>query len=126
MNRWSLLIVTVLLSIFLAGCNTNEVRIEPSREDYQAEIQVRLDELNQQIEALKTEAEQMIGEEINAEDINRAIAELEAQADVAAQELQALGAASAEAWEDFKPGLEAALDELEKAFEEARANFEQS
>ena len=126
MNRWSLLIITLLLSIFLAACNTNEVQLEPSREDYQAEIQVRLDELNQQIEALKTDAEQMVGDEINAEDVNRAIEELEARAAVATQELEALGAASAEAWEDFKPGLEAALDELEKAYEEARANFEQS
>ena len=120
------LIITLLPLLFLAACNAVEVEQPQDKEAYQAEIQVRLDELNQQIEELKVEAEQMIGEDLNAEDVNRVIEELEAQTAMAAQELEELSVASEEAWEDFKPGLEAALDELEKAYQEARANFEES
>jgi hypothetical protein len=37
--------------------------------------------------------------------------------------LEELEAASADAWEDMKPGLEKAWDELKKSFEKARSRF---
>jgi hypothetical protein len=43
-----------------------------------------------------------------------------------AQQLEELGAAGVAAWENFKPGLEAALDDLEKAYQKARTHFEES
>ncbi len=126
MKRWTFLIVTLLLSLFLAACNTEEVELPQSKEAYEAELQARLDELNQQIEALKSEAEQRVGEEFNSEDVDQLIEELEAQSAAATQELEELGAASEEAWEDFKPGLNAAIDELDLAIQEALANFEEN
>ena len=126
MRHWIYIIITLLFSLFLVACNNAEVEMPQSREAYEAEIQARVDELEQQIEALRIEAEQRIGEEITEEDVQRTIAELEVQLEVVAQELEEFAATSEEAWEDFRPGLEAALDELEAAFQRARANFEES
>ena len=125
MKRYSFLSIIFLLSLFLAACTTNEVELQP-REEYQAEIQARLDDLTQQIKDLKVDVELGNGEEIDTTDLNQTIAELQVQADAAAKELEALSVASADAWEDFKPGLERALNELEQAYEKARTNFEES
>lgn len=125
MKWWAFLIITPLLSLFLAACNTDNVEQPQSKEAYQAELQARLDELNQQIEALKTDAEQMISEENKAE-LDQTVKELETQSAAITQQLQELGDASEAAWQDFKPGLEAALDDLEKAYQKARTHFEES
>jgi chromosome segregation ATPase len=126
MKRGLFLMVTFLLALFLAACNTNEGNQPQTKEDYQAEIQARLDELKQQIEDLNAEGRPGDDEIGNSDDFNQTLQNLQAQADEAAKELEKFSAASAAAWEDFKPGLERALDELEKAYQKARTNFEES
>lgn len=126
MKRGLFLILTLLLALFLAACNTNEGNQPQTKEDYQAEIQAQLDKLKHQIDEWKVEGQPGNDEEVNTKNLDQTLQELQAQADEAAKELEKLSAASTAAWEDFKPGLERALDELEKAYQKARENFEES
>ena len=126
MKHWIFAISALVLSFWLTACNTEQVEVPQSKEAYQVDIQARLDELNEQINELKIEAEQRVGDDLTQEDVDQAIDQLEAKSAVITQELEAFGATSQDAWEDFKPGLEAALDDLEVAFQNALANFDES
>ena len=94
----------------------------PAREDYQRRMEANLDAIEKQIQELKRKAAQAA--EARKPEIDRAIAELERQKKVASQKLAELRTASEGAWHDAKLSLDAAWENLKRAYEKACTHFE--
>lgn len=107
-----------------AGQPAKDTTAEPSgsRDAYQRRMEIGLDALDKQIQELKRKAAQAA--ETRKPEIDRAIAELERQREVARKKLEEFRAASEGAWRDAKPSLDAAFDNLKRAYEKARTHFE--
>ncbi len=93
----------------------------PERIEYQKKVEARLRRLNRQVEALKKQASQR-GEEARKQ-LDVELKELDRKQAAAEQELKKLKNSSGKAWQDLKPGLEAAMKDLEAAFKRAASEF---
>jgi TolA-binding protein len=95
---------------------------QQKKQEYQKQIEDELSDLDRQIEKLKAQANEAQAEaraKLQAE-----IAGLEQKKAAARKELDRVKAASAEAWEDMKEGVNAAMENLRKAYQQARTRFE--
>jgi DNA repair exonuclease SbcCD ATPase subunit len=94
-----------------------------SKEQYQKRIQGKLDELGRQISALEAK------EETQADQARRQLRtqlkELTQQHQATARQYEELKQDGQEAWKKMKPQMDAALDELEKAYERLAARFQE-
>lgn len=94
-----------------------------SREQYQKRIQERLDKLGRQISALEAKEET----EANGarQQLRKQLRELTRQHQAAARQYEELKQESQEAWEKAKPKMDAAVDELEKAYRDLASRFQE-
>jgi len=91
-----------------------------SREQYQKRIGAKLDELGRQISALEAK------EEAQADQARRGLRkELTQQHQAAARQYEELKQEGEEAWKKMKPQVDAALDELEKAYDRLASRFQE-
>ena len=94
-----------------------------SKEQYQKRIQAKLDELGRQIAALETkeeaQADQARGE------LRKQLKELTQQHQATARQYEELKQEGQEAWKKMKPKMDAALDELERAYEKLASRFQE-
>jgi hypothetical protein len=115
----TLAVLTVLLSIpagerALARQPPEHSSNAESREEYQRRIQAKLDELSRQMKALEAQGKT---EGVEAQQkLRREYRQFSNQHREAARQFEQLKAAGRESWEKARPQLEAAVDELEKAY----------
>jgi uncharacterized protein HemX len=92
-----------------------------SKEEYEKKIQAKLDKLDRQIEALKAKA---AAEGAQAQrQLKTQLKELDRQHQAAARQLDEVRAEGEETWQKMKPKVDAALDELEKAYQKVASYF---
>ena len=91
------------------------------RDSYEEKAEARLRELKRQIEALNAKASQQ-GSEARKQ-FDRQIADLDRQRATVQKQLDKLKTSSQQAWRDMKPNLEAAMKDLEAAYQRAAADF---
>ena len=94
---------------------------QQQREEYQKKVEAKLNEFNTQLSALNTAAEDQKKED--QADLNRKIEEARKKQEVVNQKLEELKSATAKAWKDIKPALDAAIDALEKAYGELHSRL---
>ena len=90
-------------------------------EAYKKEAQAKLDDLSKKIGELQKKAETAKGDA--AAKYQETIASLTKQTDAARQRLQELGSAGSAAWDQVKQGLDKAVGDLQKAYEDAASKF---
>jgi uncharacterized protein HemX len=83
-------------------------------ENKAAEIGKKLDELEQKIKTTKEEAKA---------DMSRQMDELREMQKKVQKKLKEMKIASGKAWQDAKEGAQSTMDDLQKAYEKARARF---
>lgn len=87
---------------------------------YQAKIEAKLRYLDREIDELKTEMEQS---RVDRNQYDQRMAELERKRKLAHEKLERLKTSSQEAWVDMKAGIDAAMDDLESAYQKAASHF---
>jgi spermidine/putrescine-binding protein len=95
------------------------------KEEYLQQIKAKMKEYDREIQELLAKAESRatdLKEEGKAQ-FDQSMEALLNKKQTAAEKLNELNSASAEAWEDIKSGMDSALDELTKAFDRARSHF---
>ena len=91
------------------------------KEEYQQKVEAKIDELAKGIATLQAKAERA-GAKGKA-GLNAMVADLDQKKEVARRQLGDLKASSTEAWVDLKVAMEAAMKDLERGYERARARF---
>ena len=91
------------------------------RNRFQAKAEERLRELRRQIDDLNTKASKQSGEA--RKELDRQVTQLDRQRVAVQQQLEKLRTASQQAWRDMKPDLEAAMKNLEAAYQRAAADL---
>jgi chromosome segregation ATPase len=94
-----------------------------SKEQYQKRIQGKLDELGRQISTLETKEETQADQA--RRELRRQLKELTQQHQATARQYEELKQEGQEAWKKMKPQMDAALDELEKAYERLASRFQE-
>lgn len=94
------------------------------KEVYQQVATARIKQVEEQIKELRGEVEQT--DATANPELADTVSELEAQRDVAIERLDEISTASGPAWKDLKAGLEAALNDLEDAYQQAQSRFEEA
>ncbi len=124
-------------SLFLAilswpACSTGQKAQTPNqsqeaeaarrdRQQYQEKIEAKLRELDQEIDALKAKTAKQ--SKVARKQLNQQMSELDQKREVAHQEFEKLRNSSQGAWQDMKAGIDAAMDDLETAYERAASHF---
>ena len=93
-----------------------------SREQYQKRIQAKLDELSQQISALEAREESQADQA--RRELRKQLKELTQQHQATARQYDELKQEGQEAWKKMKPQMDAAVDELNKAYERLASRFQ--
>lgn len=97
------------------------VTMTESKEGYIASCGQKLKDLNAKIDQLNEKAATATGEvKTQADEL---VSSLRQQQEKVAERMEQLKSASAEAWSEVKAGFDAALTELEKACDDARAKL---
>jgi len=130
MKRLSLLAALVLL-MCIPCCsqeapstqqkNGEHVTASQQRDAYQEKAEARLRELKRQIDVLNAKASKQSSE--TRMEFDRQIANLDRQRATVQKQLDKLKASSQQAWHDMKPNLEAAMKNLEAAYQHAAADL---
>ena len=94
-----------------------------SREQYQKRIQAKLDEPGREISALETREEAQADQA--RRELRKQLKELTQQHQATARQYEELKQEGQEAWKQVKPQMDAALDELEKAYERLASRFQE-
>ncbi len=87
---------------------------------YQAKIEAKLRDFDREVDQLKSKAEQ---NKADGKQLDQRMAELERKREIAHQKLEKLRTSSQEAWADMKAGIDAAMQDLESAYDKAAADF---
>ena len=101
--------------------NGERATASQQRDGYQDKAEARLRELKRQIDVLTAKASKQ-GTEARKQ-FDRQIAELDRQRATVQQQLDKLKTSSQQAWRDMKPNLDAAMKNLEAAYQRAAADF---
>ncbi len=105
----------------LEATKTNTLQ---KKEEYQKKATTELARLRDWIRDLEDKVKRA-GAESKAF-FNKAMAELDRQREAARKKLDELKSASAEAWEKLRAGMDAALEDLKKSYDELRSRFQDS
>jgi hypothetical protein len=115
-------LMTILLSQrAMAQQASGEKSTTESKEEYEKKIQAKLDELDRQMKALEAQG-RTEGAEAQRE-MEREYRQFSRQHREAARRLEQLKAAGTESWEKAKPQIDAAVDQLEKAYRKVAAQL---
>jgi cytochrome c556 len=90
-------------------------------ETFTAQVEDKLQTADRKMDELQAKARELQGEA--RQSIDQEIQELKVKRDKASSQLAELKSASANAWDDMKAGMQAALNELDRSLEEATAKF---
>jgi Zn-dependent M32 family carboxypeptidase len=103
---------------------TGESEAARQRNQYEEKAEAKLRELNRRIAELNAKA----GPQARSarKQLDRQIAELDKRRAALQQQLEKFKNTSQEAWRDAKPGIDAAMRDLEDAYQRAAADFKQS
>jgi TolA-binding protein len=127
------LVCVLAMSLLLwPACSTGQNRAsqdvdnaaETARQEkqmYQDRVEANLRDLDRQIGALKAKIAKE--NEVERRHLDQQMAELERKREVAHQKLEKLETSSQEAWGDMKTGIDAAMEDLQSAYERAAADF---
>jgi hypothetical protein len=94
---------------------------EQQRQEYSKQVQSTLDDLSKKTDQLKEQAKVAKGEALTK--IQAALADLKVKQDQAKQKLQELGSSTGAAWEQVKTGVDKAVADLQKAYNDASSYF---
>lgn len=95
--------------------------LNQQREHYQKGVEDELRQLRQEITALQAKAPRQT--DSLRKGFDRQMAELKQKRDLAEQKCETLEKSSQKAWQDMKPGLDAAVKDLQQAYDRAAAEF---
>ena len=103
---------------------TGESEAARQRAQYEEKAEAKLRELNRRIEELNSKA----GPQAKSarKQLDRQVAELDQRRAALQQQLEKFKNTTQEAWRDAKPGIDAAMRDLETAYQRAAADFKQS
>jgi len=130
MKRLSFLLAVALLTWIPCGGqetastqqkNREHASASEQRDSYQDKAETRLRELKRQIDVLNAKASKQ-GTEARKQ-FDRQIAELDRQRVTVQKQLDKLKTTSQQAWRDMKPNLDAAMKNLEEAYQRAASDF---
>jgi len=130
MKRLSLLLALVLLTCIPCWSQEASSAQQKSgehattsqlRDSYQEKAEARLRELKRKIDALNVKASKQSSEA--RKEFDRQIADLDRQRASVQQQLEKLKSTTQQAWRDMKPNLDAAMKNLEAAYQHAAADF---
>jgi hypothetical protein len=94
---------------------------EQQKQEYSKQAQSTLDDLSKKIDQLKEQAKVAKGEALTR--IQSALGDLKIKQDQAKQKLQELGSSAGPAWEQIKAGVDKAVADLQKAYNDASSHF---
>jgi len=94
---------------------------EQQRQEYTKQVQATLDDLSKKIDQLKEQAKNYKGEA--QAKIEAGLADLKEKQDQAKQKLQEVGSSTSAAWEQVKAGVDKAVADLQKAYNDASSYF---
>ena len=103
---------------------SKEIKQESSlqaKESFQKDLELRLDQLESEILKLREKGEALKDDAQVQWDAR--LTELESKRKSVRAKLTEVGHSTSEAWQDVKIGAQAAWNELDKAFHEAKAEF---
>ena len=95
---------------------------QEQKQKYRDKIQTQLDEFDNQLDELRPKAES--ARESAKVQLNEQIEMLKQKREVAAQRLKKLTSSKDEGWAKVKGGLDKAMTDLQKSYEEAMAEFD--
>jgi hypothetical protein len=130
MKRLLFLLALVLLAWIPSRCqepastpqkNGGRATASQQRNGYEEKAEAKLRELKRKIDALNAQAGKQ-GNEARKE-FDRQIADLDRQRGIVEQRLEKLKTTSQQAWRDMKPELDAAMKNLEAAYQRAAADL---
>jgi len=117
------LLLPVLIQHAPAQQSKEQTRLATeSREQYQKRIQAKLDELSRQISALEAREESQADQA--RRELRKQLKELTQQHQATARQYDELKQEGQEAWKKMKPQMDAAVDELNKAYERLASRFQ--
>jgi hypothetical protein len=96
---------------------------EQQKQEYSKQVQTTLDDFSKKMDQLKEQAKNYKGEASTK--IEAGIADLKTKQDQAKQKLQEVGSSTGAAWDDMKAGLDKAVADLQKAYNDASSHFKQ-
>ncbi len=96
---------------------------EQQKQEYTKQAQATLDDLSKKIDQLKEQAKTAKGEAQTK--IEAGLADLKVKQDQAKKKLQELGGPTGAAWEKVKTGVDKAVTDLQKAYNDASSHFKQ-
>jgi len=98
---------------------------QKQKEEYLRQMNAKLEEFEKEIQDLQEKASSKASElkEASKEKFNQSMEALTEKKEAAAEKLEELKNASAEKWDDVKAGVDSAMDELDKTFEQIRSKF---
>ncbi|HLY60575.1 MAG TPA: hypothetical protein VKV95_07385 [Terriglobia bacterium] len=130
MKLFSILFLATFVSIISAAANAKQAAARPKertengtseRQQYQDKIEEKLRELDHEIADLK---ERSAKEGRNAgKEIDQQMPELERRYQIARQKFEKFRDSSGGAWQDMKAGIDAAMKDLEAAYDRASTHY---
>lgn len=99
---------------------------QQQKDEYLSRIEARLEEIDQQMQQLqdKMQAEAADLQAQTREEIEQSMQKLRENREKVAAKYEELKSASGSAWGDLKAGMDAALEDLNRAFEKVGSHFE--
>ena len=94
------------------------------KEEYQKKMETKLKELNQELKEWKDKAGKM--EKKARAEMDEQLSTLSKKEEEASKKFKDLSTKTGKAWEDFKVGVDSAVDDLMKAFDQMRSRFKSS
>ncbi len=102
------------------AARTAESYAQQQKEEYERKAEAEIKELDRRIGDLKAQAKKTAKSKAA---IDKQIAELRKQQEIARQKLEELKAASASTWEETKKKVVTAIDELKRAYDRAASRL---
>jgi phosphoenolpyruvate-protein kinase (PTS system EI component) len=97
---------------------------QQQKEEYQKKVETQLKELNQELKEWKDKAKKM--EEKAKAEIEQQLNALSQKEEEASQKAKDLRSKTGKAWEDLKAGVDSAMEDLGKAFDQVRSRLRSS
>lgn len=116
----SIITIAFVLGGFLNAWSDTQ---KEEREGYKKEIQEKLKALDQKIDELKGKAAGL--KEETKKEFNKEMTELRKKQEAAKKEWRKVKAAAANKWEKIKAGLDAAVQDVEKAYDKVASRFKE-
>jgi TolA-binding protein len=94
------------------------------KEEYQKKMETKLRELNQELKEWKDKAGKM--EKKARAEMDEQLSRLSKKEEEASKKFKDLSSKTGKVWEDFKVGVDSAVDDLMEAFDQMRSRFKSS